>query len=159
MNLFGGAVGLAVVYLVLTGNFQLSNIVMALIIGLLIIALLRPQRRRADPRAWPAAVWAVLKYSAILTKDMIISGIQVAAIVLSPSLPIKQGNVRIPTRCSSDLAQALSAHAITLTPGEMVVEMADGGVMYTHTLDATHAEEHIAEAQHMREELLNKIVT
>ncbi len=158
MNLVSGVIGLAAVYLALTGNFQLSNIVMSLLVGLLVIVLLRPKRRISDWRSWPAAVWAVVKYAVILTKDLIISGIQVARLVLDPKLPIKQGNILIPTRCQSDLAQALSAHAITLTPGEMVVEMAEGGDMYTHALDATHAEEDIAEAQQMRDDLLNKIV-
>ena len=50
------------------------------------------------------------------------------------------------------------AHAITLTPGELVVEMSDEGTMYTHTLDTSHAEDHMAEAQKMREELLRKIM-
>ena len=55
------------------------------------------------------------------------------------------------------MATALSAHAITLAPGEMVVEIGEGGVMYTHTLDASQAADYVAEAQDLRRELLRKI--
>jgi len=41
----------------------------------------------------------------------------------------------------------------------MVVEISDDGVMYTHTLDVTHATEYVADAQRMRRELLGKIFT
>ena len=78
--------------------------------------------------------------------------------MLSPKLPIQQGNIAIPTTCTAETAQALSAHAITLTPGAMVVEMGDEGRMYTHVLDAGHAEESMADAQQKREQMLNKIV-
>jgi multicomponent Na+:H+ antiporter subunit E len=151
-------IGLTAVYLALSGNFQLSNIIAGLLVGTAVILLLKPESRPVNLRALPTAVWAGIKYGINLIVDLIVSGVQVARIVLDPALPIQQGNIAIPTRCESDLAQALSAHAITITPGEMVVEMAESGVMYTHTLDASHAEEDIADAVQMRDELLKKIV-
>jgi hypothetical protein len=39
----------------------------------------------------------------------------------------------------------------------MVIEIGEGGVMYTHALDATQATEYVAEAQRLRLELLRKI--
>ena len=158
MSRIRGLIGLTVVYLALTGNFQISNIIVGLLVGLVVIWLLKPESRPLDLRSLPTAVWASLRYGIILIVDLIVSGVQVARIVLNPSLPIEQGNVAIPTRCDSELAKALSAHAITITPGEMVVEMAETGVMYTHILDVSHAKEDIAAAQQMRDELLNKIV-
>jgi len=158
---------LTAVYLALTANLQLSNIIAGLLISLLVLLLLRPATNAVE--LWPgrfakrpysgfAAVWALLRYVAVLAYDLLVSGIQVARIVLDPALPIQQGNIAIPTNCESETAQALSAHAITLTPGELVVEMSDEGVMYTHVLDATQAEEDMAEAQQMREQMLNKIM-
>jgi multicomponent Na+:H+ antiporter subunit E len=150
---------LTVVYLTLTANLQLSNIIAGLLLSSLILLLLRPAARDVEWRLWPSATWAILRYLLVLIYDLIVSGIQVARIVLSPALPIQQGIIAIPTKCESETAQALSAHAITLTPGELVVEISDEGVMYTHVLDATHAEDDMAEAQHMREDLLRKIMT
>ncbi len=149
---------LTAVYLALTANLQLSNIIAGLLISALILLLLRPAARAVDWHFLPSTAWAILRYVAVLTYDLIVSGIQVARIVLSPALPIQQGIIAIPTKCESETAQALSAHAITLTPGELVVEMSDEGIMYTHLLDAGHAEDDIAEAQQMREKMLQKIM-
>ena len=86
-----------------------------------------------------------------------ISGLVAARLVLDPALPVKPGIVAIPSGCDSELATALSAHAITLAPGEMVVEIGEGGVMYTHALDATLASEYVDEAQRLRLDLLRKV--
>jgi multicomponent Na+:H+ antiporter subunit E len=108
-------------------------------------------------RRLPSAIVALIKYVVILAYDLIMSGIQVARIVLNPALPIQQGIVAIPSECESELGSALSAHAITLTPGELVIETDEQGVMYTHCLDATKSEQYVAEAQKMRRDLLEKI--
>jgi multisubunit Na+/H+ antiporter MnhE subunit len=149
---------LTVVYLALTANLQLSNIMAGLLLSVLIVLLLRPASKTVDWRFLPATTWALIRYAAVLAFDLLVSGIQVARIVLSPQPPIQQGNIAIPTTCQSETAQALSAHAITLTPGEMVVEMGDKGTMYTHVLDAGHAGENMANAQRKREQMLNKIM-
>lgn len=152
-----GIIGLTAVYLALTANLQLSNIVVGALVGALIMLALRPQNRAMDWQRAPAALWAAVRYGFVLIYDLAISGVQVARLVLDPALPLRQGNIGIPTECSSETAQALSAHAITITPGEMVVEMEPLGVMYTHVLDARGAQDKVAQAQVMRDEMLGKI--
>jgi multicomponent Na+:H+ antiporter subunit E len=140
---------------------QPSNIVMGVLLSLAIVFLMRPAGLRTKI-AWrfsPGGVIALVRYILIMISDLIVSGIQVARIVLSPDLPIRQGDIAIPTTCNSEVAQALSAHAITVTPGELVVEIDEDGTMYTHVLDATHAEEDSRQAQEMREKLLEKIAS
>ena len=102
-------------------------------------------------------ILALGAYVLIVTRDVILSGLQVARLVLDPSLPIRPGIIAIPSLCQSELATALSAHAITLAPGEMVVEIDKHGIMYTHTLDVTKAESYVNEAQQMRSDLLARI--
>jgi multicomponent Na+:H+ antiporter subunit E len=70
---------------------------------------------------------------------------------------VKPGIIAIPSDCDSELATALSAHAITLAPGEMIVEIGKDGTMYAHALDATRAAEYVQEAQDLRRGLLRKI--
>ena len=64
-----------------------------LIVGLLIVTgillLIRPQRRPMAWRRLPSAFIALIKYVVILAYDLIISGIQVARIVLDPALPVE----------------------------------------------------------------------
>ncbi len=148
---------LLVIYLALTGNLQASNIVLGALVAGAATLLLRPQPGRTDLRRLPVAAWAMIRYIAILASDVVRSGVGVARIVLDPKLPIRPGIVAIESGCQSELATALSAHALTITPGEMVIGIAADGVMYTHCLDATHSAEYAAEAQAMRRDLLSKI--
>jgi multisubunit Na+/H+ antiporter MnhE subunit len=157
MGLLRGILLLTAVYIALTANLQPSNIVAGLLLATGITLLLRPTGFIFKWRFSPAGILAFVRYILVLVYDLIVSGIQVARIVLTPDLPIEQGNIAIPTTCETEVAQALSAHAITVTPGEMVVEMTQEGTMYTHVLDATHAEEDAINAQKMREEMLEKI--
>ncbi len=150
---------LALAYLALTANLEPSNIIVSLLLATAIILLLRPERRPVNlKRTIPAAI-AFGRYLLILVYDLLVSGIQVARIVLDPALPIKPGVVAIPSGCESELGTALSAHAVSLTPGELVVEIDERGVMYTHCLNATGAEQYIAAAQKLRRDMLEKIFT
>jgi len=146
-----------VTYLALTANLELSNIVVGVLIASGLVWLLRPEPHPLALKQALPALGAAVRYVVILAYDLIASGIQVALLVLSPALPIKPGIVAIPSECDSELGTALSAHAITLTPGELVLEMDEQGVMYTHCLDATEVDIHVASAQKMRGDLLDKI--
>jgi multicomponent Na+:H+ antiporter subunit E len=150
-------VGLWLVYLALTANLELSNLILGLLIAAGLTRLLRPPRGEFVLRRLPAALLALVRYLFVVARDAIRSGLFAARLVLDPALPVKPGIIPIPSGCDSELATALSAHAITLAPGEMVVEIDEEGVMYTHALDATHAAEYVAEAQRLRSELLSKI--
>jgi multicomponent Na+:H+ antiporter subunit E len=148
---------LTLLYLVLTSNFALNNIVAGMVVAMIVLLLFRPQSGDVVWKQMPTAVFATFKYIIHLMVDLLVSGIQVARIVLSPTMPINPGIVAIPTNCESDLSRALSAHAITITPGEMVVEVGKDGTMYTHMLDVTDADEQVREAQELRETMLKKI--
>ena len=157
MNLLRGTLLLTAVYIALTSNLQPSNILAGLLIATAVMLLLRTSGHTSTWRFSAAGIVALIRYTLVLVYDLIVSGIQVARIVLDPDLPIRQGDIAIPTSCKIEAAQALSAHAITVTPGEMVVEIGKDGAMYTHVLDATGAEEDVIRAQKMREEMLGKI--
>ena len=145
------------VYLELSSNFEFSNLIAGLLISSGITILIRPRQYSMSWRRLPSILVALLRYVIRLVKDLIACGIQVARIVLDPALPIKPSIVAVPLPCQSELEVALSAHAITLTPGEMVVEMDEEGVMYTNFLDDTDAERYVADAQKIHRDVLQKI--
>ena len=145
------------VYLEISSNFEVGNLVLGLFIAAGITLLVRPRRGPVHWSSLPASIWALVKYLAILVYDLIKSGIQVASIVLKPKIRLRQGIVAISAESEADLVTALSAHAISLTPGQLVVEMDEKGVMYTHCLDTTDAEKNVAAAQQIRRDLLDKI--
>jgi len=148
---------LTLAYLALTTNLELLNVIAGVVIATLVVLLIRPQPHKVVWRQAPQTAFALGRYVLVLVYDLVVSGIQVAQIVLDPALPINPGIIAIPSKCRSEMAAALNAHAITLTPGESVVEMSEDGVMYTHCLDAAQSEEVVDQAQKMRVDLLEKI--
>jgi len=148
---------LTLVYLALTSNLELSNIVVALLLATGVVVLVRPTPRPTTQRNFARSMVALIRYIINMIRDLIVSGIHMARLVLSPSLPIQPGIIAIPAETETDLGLALVTHAITLTPGELVVEIDDDHVMYTHALDATRAEAHVKEALELQRELLDDI--
>jgi multicomponent Na+:H+ antiporter subunit E len=157
MNYIGATFLLWIIYLGLTMNFDLNNIIMGGIVAGGVTALMRPKQAKVDIKRLPVALFAIIKYTGILLVDMFLSGVQVAGIVFHPRLPIKPGIIAIQSLSESELSEALSAHAITVTPGEIVIEIDEHGNMYTHCLIATESEKKAADAQKLRINLLQKI--
>ena len=149
---------LTVIYLLLTSNMEWLNIVVGVLIAAGITLLLRPEVKLLSWRRVPRAILASIQYLGILAYDIIKGGIMVAKLVWSPKLKIQPAIVAIPSGCDSELATALSAHATSVAPGELVVEIDEDGVMYTHILDVTHSSEYKDQAQLIRRDLLSKII-
>jgi multicomponent Na+:H+ antiporter subunit E len=152
------SIPLFLVYLALTGNLELSNLVVGMIVAL-IVSLLLPKGELPpfSLKRIPGFLAAGIGYMWTVAIDVIRGGISTARIVLDPKLPINPGIIAIPSGSKSELGTALSAHAITLSPGELVVAIDDEGVMYTHCLDVTDTEKFIEKAQSTRKNFLSKM--
>jgi len=149
---------LFVVYLALTSNLEFSNIVVGIIISILLSLLIpRPGLPPFSLARIPAFIAAGIGYIFVVAWDVIRGGISTARIVLDPSLPLNPGIIAIPSGSKSELGTALSAHAITLSPGELVVAIDAEGVMYTHCLNVDDSQRFIDKAQSMRKNLLSKM--
>ena len=149
---------LTLIYLLLTSNLEWLNVIAGVLIAIGITLLLGPPLKPISWRRTPRAILAMIQYLVILIYDIFKGGIMVAKSVWSRDLKIQPAIIAIPSGCESELATALSAHAISIAPGELVVEIDTDGVMYTHVLDVTHSSEYQEQAQNMRSELLSKII-
>ena len=99
-------------------------------------------------RATPAAFVAGTLYYAYFLRKLVQSNLQMAAIVLSPDLPVKPGIIKVRTRLKSRMGRLMLANSITLTPGTLSVEL-DDEWLYVHcvtvgALDTETATEEIA---------------
>ena len=90
-------------------------------------------------RATPQAVIAGLKYYGYFFKALFESNIKLAAVVLSPSLPINPGIVRVRTKLKSRMGRLMLANSITLTPGTLTVEIEDEW-LYIHWVNMESAD-------------------
>jgi len=75
-----------------------------------------------------------------LTREVVKSSLDVARIVLSPSLPISPQVITIKASCKHPVDQAILANSITLTPGTLALDVHNGEIV-VHALTSEGAEE------------------
>lgn len=128
-------VPITLLYMMLTGNPEPLNWGLGLLIAIGVVAVIRPNPTPVHWSKLPHALSASALFVVHLMRDLIVSGVEVARLVMQPTPNIQQGIIAIPDATEKDWVTAVSAEAITLTPGEMVVEIGDDGTLYTHTLN------------------------
>lgn len=111
-----------------TGDVIIVGVLASFIIALLFrngIAIF------SDFKPTPRAFGYSLLYLLFFLKELVKSNLNLAAIVLSPGLPLNPGIVKVRTRLKSRMGRILLANSITLTPGTLTVEMT-GEWLYIH---------------------------
>ena len=83
--------------------------------------------------------WGALIYWPWLFKEIILANIDVARRVLSPTLNISPTLVRLKASQRSDLGQVIYANSITLTPGTVSIDVANGEIL-VHAISLEGAE-------------------
>ncbi len=149
---------LVFMYLALSANLQFSNLILGFVIAAGILSLLRIPRRHFKWKRLPPAFVALVKFIGMLLYNVTRSGVQMVLIILHPKMPIKSGIVAIPAGCQSEIGQAISAHAISLPPGELFMELDEDGTMYIHSLDVYLTEKQAGAAQKIQGDMLKRIL-
>jgi multicomponent Na+:H+ antiporter subunit E len=75
-----------------------------------------------------------------LAREVVKSSLDVARIVLSPSLPISPRVVVVKASCEDPVDQAILANSITLTPGTLALDVHEGEIT-VHALTTRGADE------------------
>ncbi|MDX2163410.1 MAG: Na+/H+ antiporter subunit E [bacterium] len=159
LSTFVFAVPMAVLWMGLTSRTTLESFGVGYLLSAAIL-LARPPRLRLNVARLPGQLWALFVYALILFRDIVLSGIDVARRVLSPDMRLKLGIITVPTGDTrkSPFVAALSADVITLTPGELVVEIEGDDTLYVHCLDAEASARTADQVQARRLALLLRIM-
>jgi len=86
----------------------------------------------------PKRLFYLLVYVPYYIYQVIKANVQMAIIVLSPSLPIKPGIVKVKTSLKTDVGKLSLANSITLTPGTITMEV-EGEDVYVHWIKVDDA--------------------
>ena len=138
---------LTLFWLMLSGKLDTDVLIVGAVASLIIALLYRDGLSFfTEFRFTPQAIVAGFRYYGYFLRELFKSNLKMAAIVLSPSLPITPGIGKVRTRLKSRMGRLMLANSITLTPGTLTVEMA-GEWLYIHcvTLGATDIEAATAE--------------
>lgn len=156
------AVPLAVLFQTVSNQWSIAGFVLGYIVSIGILVMLGITPGRIELLKLPAQLFQLVRYILGLGWDIFLSGFDVARRVLDPRLPINPGEVLVSTQDPKQgvVVAALSAHAITVTPGEMVedFQIVDGVMhMVVHTLDVEGSSAKIDEEQARRLKLIRSI--
>jgi len=137
-------VAFAVVYLFVTEPAGTpSALVASLLVGLALSLPVAYGFRalfvgRSDLGRARTVVPASAMFVALFVSELVTANLGVARRVLSPSLPLDPGVVRVPLQVESDVAITTVANAITLTPGTLTVDYdADANALAVHAVDVS----------------------
>lgn len=132
---------LAFVWMFLTVSFNGASFIIGYVIGLLIIFMLR---RFFHSRFYLVPVFVVVKLLFIFLKELVLSNIAVAKIVIKPSLHVEPAIFALPTQLKKEWEITVLAMLITLTPGTLVLDVSDDkSTLYIHALNSPDVQEAI----------------
>ncbi len=154
------AVPLALIWMVVTSDVSLGSFAVGGIFGVAILLLLRTEHSTVQWRRLPDQIVAFFIYTVTLGRDVVLCSIDVARRVLQPQMPLIPGILAVPTQDfqENDVIAAFSAHGITMTPGELVLEFDGARTMFVHCLDIEASAQSASSAQTKRLNLLRRIL-
>lgn len=120
-------------WLVLSDHWDAQGLLMGAVSCALVVAisadrLLRVGGSGADFGISLARLspWRIVRYALWLLREVVEANVQVARIVLHPRMPIDPCLLRFRTGFRNAIPQVVLAHSITLTPGTVTIDLADG---------------------------------
>ncbi len=129
------ALPIALVWTLISDQFTLSSLALGYLIGVAFAWGLREQARYIKPARLPLQIVEATIYLLLLMFDILRSGIDVARRVLSRDMRLNPAIIAVPVQRDHQVMAAFSALAITITPGQLVVDFDDNQTMYVHCLD------------------------
>jgi multicomponent Na+:H+ antiporter subunit E len=129
---------LALTWLALTGSWTPANGLLGLGLAALASSFAREHRQPRDitPRAFKVVVLALL-----FIYELLLSGLRVARLVLSPRMQLKPGIFAYPLKVDRNFEITLLANLITLTPGTLSVDVSDDRrTLFVHAIDCADPE-------------------
>jgi len=127
------------IWLLLSGQYNVFVISLG-IISVLVVLYITSRMDLIDREGHPIHLTlGAITYLPWLIKEIIKANIDVVKRILSPSLNITPTLLRVKVSQTSDLGQVIYANSITLTPGTISVDVANGEIL-VHALSFEGAE-------------------
>jgi multicomponent Na+:H+ antiporter subunit E len=143
---------LSIVWMAMQGSFTIADFIVGLLMSLLVVyasrrslfgGRLQSQEIVAsrEQSGLVQLAWNWVRFTVFSLWSIIKSNVDVARVVLSPTMPIKPGIIGIPLDVQSERGMTILANIITLTPGTVSLDISsDRKTLYIHTLDVGNAE-------------------
>ncbi len=129
---------LALVWGAVTGSFGVANLVFGFVIAALALWIIREQYHTED---YLVRAWRITSLILRFLKDLFVSAMRVAVLVLSPTRRYQPGFIAFKLTTDRNAEIALLANLITLTPGTLSVDVSDDkSTLFIHCMDVPDTE-------------------
>ncbi len=139
---------LAVVWCTLNGDFGITNLIVGLMLGFIVVSLSQraleqnphyftnTSRTSSEERPnYFTKLLTVVRFIFWFLWELIIANFRVAYEVVTPSFQMQPGVVGIPLDIKTDAEITMLANLITLTPGTLSLDVSeDRRILYIHTM-------------------------
>jgi multicomponent Na+:H+ antiporter subunit E len=123
---------LALIWAAVTGRFDLSNVLVGMVIGYVVLFVAQPVM---GSTAYFSRIHHVLGFALFYVWELILANLRIAADVLTPKPRIRPGVLAIPLEAKTDAEITMLANLITLTPGSVSLDVSsDRRFLYLHAM-------------------------
>jgi multicomponent Na+:H+ antiporter subunit E len=127
--------GMVTVWLLLWGNAGPWTIVGGVIVAVLALMVFPLP---LVPFGGRVSLVGIVLFIGFFLRDLLLASIQVAWLAIRPGPPPSSAIIAVPLRASSDLHITLTAAALSLIPGSLVVEAdRSRAILYVHVIGVT----------------------
>ncbi len=125
---------LLIVWIGLTNSLDIQELLVGALISFVIVYFFT--RLEIKNTSLFADIIKYLKFTPLFLKNLVLSNIEIAKIVLDPKLPINPSIIKLEFNEVNNVDKLLISNAITLTPGTITLDVTDTHI-YIHILDIT----------------------
>ena len=130
--MFAGNLMLALVWVAMTGRFDVVNLLLGFAFGYLVLFLLQ---RVVGRSPYFGKSVLLVRFTGFYVVELVLANIRVAIDVATPASRAKPGIVAVPLDARTDAEITLLSSLITMTPGSLSIDVADDrSVIYVHSM-------------------------
>ncbi len=130
--MFAGNLVLALVWVAMTGHFDVVNLLLGFAFGYFVLLLLQ---RVVGRSAYFTKSVLLVRFVGFYLVETVRANIRVAIDVATPTSRAQPGIVAVPLDARTDVEITLLANLITMTPGSLSIDVADDrSVIYVHSM-------------------------
>jgi multicomponent Na+:H+ antiporter subunit E len=134
-----GLTGLIAVWVLLWGSLTWLTVVGGALVAVVVVAVFPLPPVTFAGRVRPGAV---LTFTAFFLRDLVVASAQIAWLAVRPGEPPRSAVIAVPLRVPSDLILTLTAEALSLIPGSLIVEADRAtGTLFVHVIGVRTADD------------------
>jgi multicomponent Na+:H+ antiporter subunit E len=126
---------LMLMWVFLTGSYEVSSFSFGFLIGFIIMWVIGSQ---TGSNKYIKIIPRIIGFIFYFLYEVIVANLQVAYEVMTPNLYVKPGIIKIPLDVETNAEISILANLITLTPGTLSIDVSDDKkVLYVHSMYVT----------------------